>query len=43
MKPTERREGTLFSVWTMDGNIFVTTSPDGTPIRIFSEEDLGNL
>ena len=38
-----RREGTLFSVWTMDGKIFAKTSPDGTPIRIFSEEDLDNL
>lgn len=38
-----RREGTLFSVWTMDGKIFVKTSPDGTQIRIFSEEDRDNL
>lgn len=39
----QRREGTLFSVWTMDGKIFVKTSPDGTPIQVFSEEDLDNL
>ena len=38
-----RRDGTLFSVWTLDGKIFVKTSPDGSPIRIFSEEDLDNL
>ena len=38
-----RREGTLFSVWTMEGKIFVKTFPDGTPIGIFSEEDLDNL
>ena len=38
-----RRDGTLFSVWTLDGKIFVKTSPDGSPIRIFSAEDLDNL
>jgi len=38
-----RRDGTFFSVWTLDGKIIVKTSPDGSPIRIFSEEDLDNL
>ena len=38
-----RRDGTLFSVWTLDGKIFVKTSPDSSPIRIFSEGDLDNL
>ena len=38
-----RREGTLLSVWTLDGKVYVKTSPDGSPIRIFSEEDLDNL
>ena len=38
-----RRDGTLLSVWTMDGKMFVKTSPDGRPIRIFSEVDLDNL
>ena len=33
----------LLSVWTMDGKMFVRTSPDGRPIRIFSEVDLDNL
>jgi len=38
-----RRDGTLLSVWTLDGKIFAKTSSDGSPIRIFSEEDLDNL
>ena len=38
-----RQEGTLFSVWTLDGKIYVKTSPDGSPVRIFSEEDLDHL
>ena len=31
----KRKDGLLLSVWTIDGNIFVKTSPEGTPIRIF--------
>ena len=38
-----RQEGTLFSVWTLDGKIYIKTSPDGSPVRIFSEEDLDHL
>ena len=39
----ERRDGNLVSVWTIDGKIFVKTSPNGTPVRINSEYDLDNL
>lgn len=30
-------------MWTMDGKVYVKTSPDGTPTRIFSENDLDAL
>ena len=40
----ERKEdGLLKGVWTVDGKIFVKTSPEGSPIRINSEDDLLNL
>ena len=39
----KRKAGLLLSVWTLDGNIFVKTSPEGTPIRIFEESDLENI
>ena len=38
-----RKDEMLHSVWSMDGKIFVKTSADGVPIRIFSEEDIENL
>ena len=38
-----RQEGTLFSVWTLDGKIYIKTTPDGSPVRIFSEGDLDHL
>ena len=38
-----RQEGTLFSAGTLDGKIYIKTSPDGAPVRIFSEEDLDHL
>ena len=34
-----RQEGTLTSVWTLDGKMYIKTSPEGAPVRIFSEED----
>ena len=36
----KRRQGMLVSVWTLDGKVFVKTSPGGTPIRIFDFNDL---
>ena len=38
-----RQEGTLTSVWTLNGKMYIKTSPGGAPVRIFSEEDLDNL
>ena len=38
-----RKEGLLLSVWTMDGKVFVKTSPSGAQVRIYCVEDLDNL
>lgn len=38
-----RKDGMLSSVWSMDGKIYVKTSPDGAVQRIHSQEDLDNL
>lgn len=39
----KRKDGELLSVWSMDGTIFVKTSPEGRPIKIRELEDLENL
>ena len=38
-----KKDGLLTSFWTIDGKIFVKTSPNGDPVRIFSFYDLDNL
>ena len=38
-----RRDGCIRSVWTMDGNVYVKTFPDGNPTRIYSANDLDDL
>lgn len=38
-----RRNGLLLSCWSLDGKIFVKTSPEGAPTRIFSDDDLKKL
>ena len=38
-----RRDGVLLKVWTMDGQIYVKTSPEGRPIRIMELDDLKSL
>ena len=38
-----KKDGLLVSVWSMDGKIYVKTSPDGAPKRIRSQEDLDNV
>ena len=35
-----RRDGTLLSIWTLDGKIYVKTSPTGSPKKIYYVEDL---
>ena len=39
----KRRDGCIHSIWTMDGKLFVKTSPEGNPVRIFTENDLEYL
>lgn len=39
----KRRDGELLSAWSMDGTIYVKTSPNGKPIKIIELEDLENL
>ena len=38
-----RNDGLILSVRTMDGNIFIKTSPEGRPIKINELEDLDYL
>ena len=38
-----KEELSLLGVWTIDSKVFVKTSPEGRPIRIYSEHDLNNL
>ena len=39
----KRKDGLLTTAWSMDGKIFVKTSPEGRPIRIYEKTDLENL
>ena len=39
----KHRDGELLSVWSLDGSIFVKTSPEGRPIKISELEDLDYL
>ena len=38
-----RKDQLIQSAWTLDGKIFVKTSTEGSPLRIFSLDDLDNL
>ena len=38
-----RKDGLLTSAWSMDGKIYLKTSPDGNPIRMYEKSDLENL
>ena len=38
-----KKDNMISSTWTMDGKILVKTSPSGTPVRIYCEEDLDDL
>ena len=38
-----RRDEVLQSVWTLDGKVYVKTSPEGRPIKINDLEDLESL
>ena len=39
----KRKDGLVFSAWSLDGKIFVKTSPEGRPVQIFEKEDLEDL
>ena len=39
----KRKEGLLVSAWSMDGKIFIKTSPEGRPLRVYDKNDLENL
>lgn len=39
----KRKNGELLSVWSLDGTIFVKTSPEGRPVKISEIEDLEYL
>ena len=38
-----RNDGSILSVWTMDGKIFIKTSPEGRPVKISELDDLDYL
>ena len=38
-----REDGTINNIWTIDGKVFVKTSPDGLPTRIREEDDFKDL
>lgn len=38
-----KKDNMITNTWTMDGKIFVKTSPSGAPVRIYCEEDLDDL
>ena len=40
---SDKNNGLVQGLWTIDGKVFVKTSPDGRPIRINYESDLDNL
>ena len=38
-----KKDNMITSTWTMDGKIFVKTSPSGAPVRIHCDEDFDDL
>ena len=38
-----RKDGSLYSVWSLDGKIYVKCTPEGSPVRILTEEDLKDI
>ena len=39
----KRKNNTISSAWTIDGNVFVKISPASRPIRIYDRDDLEDL
>lgn len=38
-----KRDNLIFSFWTLDGNVYVKTSPEGRPVRIYDTSNLEDL
>ena len=38
-----RKDGSLYSVWSLDGKVYVKSTPEGSPVRILTEEDLNDI
>ena len=38
-----RKDGSLSSVWSLDGKVYVKSTPEGSPIRILTEQDLNDI
>ena len=38
-----KKDDMIFSLWTLDGNVYVKTSPEGCPVRIYHTSNLENL
>ena len=38
-----RKDGMIQSAWSLDGKLYAKTSPSGTPVRIYCDDDLKNL
>jgi len=39
----KRKAGMVIIAWSLDGKVFVKTSPSGTPTKIYQKENLENL
>jgi len=39
----KRKDGLVLSAWSLDGKIFVKTSPEGDPTRIYEQSGLEDL
>ena len=37
-----RKDGMITS-WTLNGEIYIKTSPGGSPVRIYEEDDLQDI
>ena len=39
----KKKDEKILSAWTLDGKLFIKTSPDGRPRRMFSKEEIKEL
>ena len=38
-----KTDGSLSSVWSLDGKVYVKSTPEGSPVRILTEKDLNGI